>query len=110
MKFQINQKVIALNNPFNELSQHRVKGNIYTVTKLSWCIHCGISLINIDNQPNTCETSKCNCGCIQPTGGSAWTMASEFASLTEESMEAFAETEEYELAAIVRNNLKLQNH
>jgi protein-arginine kinase activator protein McsA len=37
-------------------------------------------------------------------------MASEFASLTEESMEAFAETEEYELAAIVRNNLKLQNH
>jgi len=110
MKFQINQKVIALSNPFNELSQQRIKGNIYTVTKLSWCPNCGTNLININNQTGVRETSECDCGCINSTGGLAWTKADFFAPLTEESMETLAEAEEYELATIVRDNLNLQNH
>ena len=110
MKFQVNQKVIALNNPFNELSQQRVKGNLYTVTKLSWCAGCGVTLISVDNQPSVHKTAECGCGHIQSTGGLAWTITSAFAPLTEESMEALAEAEEYELAAIVRDNLTLQNH
>ena len=48
MKFQVNQKVIALNNPLSPRSQHRSKGNIYTVTALSWCAGCGINFINIE--------------------------------------------------------------
>ena len=107
MKFQVNQKVIALNNPFNELSQQRVKGNLYTVTKLSWCIGCGMSRINIDNQPTVRKNIDCSCGSTQSTGSLAWTKVSHFAPLTEESMEALAESEEYELAAIVRDNLNL---
>lgn len=111
MKFQVNQKVVALSNPLNELSQQRVKGNVYTVTKLSWCVSCGISRINIDNQPAVRGNIVCKCGSIQSTGGLAWTIISAFAPLTEESMEALAETEEYELAAIVRDNLNLkENH
>lgn len=110
MKFQVNQKVIALNNPFNELSQQRVKGNLYTVTKLSWCVGCGMSRINIDNQPTARKNIDCSCGSTQSTGSLAWTNVSHFAPLTEESMEALAEAEEYGLAAIVRDNLTLQNH
>lgn len=110
MKFQVNQRVIALNNPFNELSQQRVKGNLYTVTKLSWCVGCGMSRINIDNQPTVGKNIDCSCGSTQSTGGLAWTKVAHFAPLTEESMELLAEAEEYELAAIVRDNLTLQNH
>lgn len=114
MKFQVNQKVIALNNPLNPRSQHRVKGNIYTVTALSWCAGCGNSYINIDKtRPHNRSTGNiyCNdCNHIQPNSNLAWTKADFFAPLTEESMEALAEQEEYELAAIVRDNLNLQNH
>jgi hypothetical protein len=110
MKFQVNQKVIALSNSSNELSQQRIKGSIYTVTKLSWCVNCGISLINIDNKPAVRETGECDCGSTQSTGGSAWTIASEFALITHETLRLLAEFEEYELAAIVRDNLNLQNH
>ena len=108
MKFQINQKVIALSNPFNELSQQRVKGNIYTVKALSWCARCGANQINIDNSKSAQYiTIRCTCGYAQPNQGLNWTRASEFAPLTEEAMEALAEAEEYELAAIVRDNLNL---
>ena len=114
MKFQVNQKVIALNNPLSPRSQHRSKGNIYTVTALSWCAGCGVNFINIDKTlPHKLSTSMvhCNdCNHIQPNNDLAWTKADLFASLTEESMEALAEAEEYELAAIVRDNLTLQNH
>ena len=47
---------------------------------------------------------------VQPNNNLAWTKADFFAPLTEESMEVLAEAEEYELAAIVRDNLNLQNH
>ena len=47
MKFQVNQKVIALNSPILPRSQPRIKGNIYTVTALSWCAGCGVNFINI---------------------------------------------------------------
>jgi len=110
MKFQVNQKVIALTNPFDHTSQQRVKGNIHTITKLSWCHNCGANVINIDNQPSNFETVECDCGGIQSTGGSAWTLASHFAPITEESMQSLAEAEEYELAAVIRDNLNLQNH
>ena len=51
-----------------------------------------------------------DCNHVQPNNNLAWTKADFFAPLTEESMEALAESEEYELAAIVRDNLTLQNH
>lgn len=110
MKFQVNQKVIALNNPLSPRSQHRSKGNIYTVTALSWCAGCGINFINIDEtrprklSPGSVHCNDCNH--IQPNN-LAWAKADLFAPLTEESMEALAESEEYELAAIVRDNLNL---
>ena len=114
MKFQVNQKVIALNNPPSPRSQHRSKGNIYTVTALSWCAGCGTNFINIDEtRPHKVSTGHvhCNdCNHIQSNNNLAWTKAAFFAPLTEESMEALAEAEEYELAAIVRDNLTLQNH
>ena len=111
MKFQVNQKVIALNNPLSPRSQHRSKGNIYTVTALSWCAGCGINFINIDEtRPRKLSPGNvhCNdCNHIQPNNNLAWAKADLFAPLTEESMEALAESEEYELAAIVRDNLNL---
>lgn len=114
MKFQVNQKVIALNNPLSPRSQHRSKGNIYTVTALSWCAGCGINFINIDKtRPHKLSTGMIHCpDCdhLQPNSGLAWTKADFFAPITEESMEALVEAEEYELAAIVRDNLTLQNH
>ena len=114
MKFQVNQKVIALNNPLFPRSQHRSKGSIYTVTALSWCAGCGVNFINIDKtRPNKRSTGyiHCNdCNHVQPNHSLAWTKADFFAPLTEESMEALAEAEEYGLAAIVRDNLTLQNH
>lgn len=110
MKFQVNQKVIALNDAMNSLSQQRVKGIIYTVTGLSWCPSCGTNSININNSPSHKPTIICPCGNKRPNGGLGWTKATLFAPLTEESMEALAEAEEYELAAIVRDNLNLQNH
>ena len=111
MKFQVNQKVIALNNPLSPRSQHRSKGNIYTVTALSWCAGCGINFINIDEtrlrklSPGNVHCNDCNH--IQPNNNLAWAKVDLFAPLTEESMEALAESEEYELAAIVRDNLNL---
>ena len=112
MKFQVNQKVIALNNPPSPRSQHRSKGNIYTVTALSWCAGCGINFINIDEiRPHKLSTGHvhCNdCNHTQPNNNLAWTKANFFAPLTKESMEALAESEEYELAAVVRDNLTLQ--
>ena len=114
MKFQVNQKVIALSSSAHPLSQSRIKGNVYAVTALSWCSRCGANLININNSPSRNRvgtgTFGCNCGNIQPNRGLGWTYSHHFASLTEESMEALAESEEYELAAIVRDNLTLQNH
>lgn len=110
MKFQVNQKVIALNSPLSPRPQHRSKGNIYTVTALSWCPSCGTNSVNIDNTPSHKPTVSCPCGNTRPNGGIGWTKATLFAPLTEESMEALAEAEEYELAAIVRDNLTLQNH
>ena len=110
MKFQVNQKVIALDSPILPRSQHRIKGNIYTVTALSWCAGCGINFINIDEtRPRKLSPGNvhCNdCNHIQPNN-LAWAKADLFAPLTEESMEALAESEEYELAAIVRDNLNL---
>lgn len=114
MKFQVNQKVIALNNPLSPRSQHRSKGNIYTVTALSWCAGCGTNFINIDKtRPHNRCTGyiHCNdCNHLQPNSNLSWTKVDFFAPLTEESMEALAEAEEYELATIVRDNLNLQNH
>lgn len=114
MKFQVNQKVIALNNPLSPKSQQRVKGNIYTVTALSWCAGCGVNFINIDKtHPHKLSPGsvRCNdCGHSQTNSNLAWTKADYFAPLTEESMEALAEAEEYELAVVVRDNLTLQNH
>ena len=112
MKFQVNQKVIALNSPILPRSQHRIKGNIYTVTALSWCAGCGINFINIDKtRPHKLSTGMIHCkDCnnMQPNNDLAWTKANFFAPLTKESMEALAESEEYELAAVVRDNLTLQ--
>ena len=114
MKLQVNQKVIALNNPLNARSQQRVKGNIYTVTALSWCAGCGVNFINIDktrsHNLSTGNIRCSDCNHVQPNSNLAWTKVAHFAPLTEESMEALAESEEYELAAIVRDNLTLQNH
>lgn len=80
------------------------------MTALSWCAGCGINFINIDEtRPRKLSPGNvhCNdCNHIQPNN-LAWAKADLFAPLTEESMEALAESEEYELAAIVRDNLNL---
>lgn len=114
MKFQINQKVIALNSATIPGSQPRIKGGIYTISSLSWCAGCGINFININN---TCARNQSSgnihchdCDHLQSNMGLAWTKSNLFAPLTEESMETLAKSEEYELAAIVRDNLNLQNH
>ena len=66
MKFQVNQKVIALNDARNSLSQQRIKGTIYTVTALSWCPDCGTNSININNTPSHNPTIICPCGNKRP--------------------------------------------
>ncbi len=110
MKFQVNQKVLALNSSISPKSQYRIKGNIYTVSALSWCAGCGINFINIDKTRPQLSTGmvQCkDCNTTQPNNDLAWTKEHLFAPLTEESMEALTEAEEYELAAIVRDNLNL---
>ena len=112
-KFQINDKVIALTNPGNQMSQYRVKGQIYSVKGVSFCSGCGDQRINIGQAPKPSNNKNVicvGCGSEQNHLGLAWTNSKYFAKVEkediEEEMEKAEVEEDYEFAAILRDTLK----
>lgn len=105
-KFKIGEKVIALTNPLSDMSQRRVKGNIYTVLAISYCYNCGRQAINIDPTPITAEFTRCNCGARQSTHGLWWTNSKYFSKVDKDSLQEAIDEENYELAALIRDALE----
>lgn len=106
MKLKVGDRVIALTNPKNERCQSRVKGNLYIVQAVSYCSGCGKQRINIGQRTSSSSDVKCNCGTCQPSNGLFWTATRHFALLKEQTLEQLIESEEFELACVVRDNLK----
>tara|TARA_R110000868_G_scaffold30521_1_gene112786 strand:+ start:283 stop:606 length:324 start_codon:yes stop_codon:yes gene_type:complete len=104
MNYKIGQKVVALTSPQDSGGQPRIKGKIYEVLDVSYCCKCGSQRINISGNTHECFID-CRCGSTQRNNGLWWTHSDYFAPLTELSLEAAIEAEEYELAAIIRDEL-----
>lgn len=111
-RFKIGEKCVALNNQPDRFSQPRVKGQIYTVKGISYCMKCGNQFINLGYKVEYGTLLGCDCGSNQPNNGLHWTYSQNFSPLTEEALEKAIENENYELAAVLRDALqkKLEAH
>lgn len=108
-RFNIGDKVIALTDPRNELSQPRVKGKMYIVVSLMYCQKCGDQMISLGVK-SVNGRLLCDCGCAQENDGFFYTRSTNFAKVDEfdqEIAEAVSD-ENYELASLLRD-LKLKN-
>lgn len=105
--FRVGDKVIALTAPQSERSQHREIGKTYTVQNVTFCYCCGVQSINIGEKTNS-EKTKCSCGCVASSRGNFWTKSKHFASVdkAEDEMREAVASENYELAATLRDFLK----
>ncbi len=107
-KFEIGDYVIALTNPRDESCQSRVKGNIYKVLELKYCSKCGIQSIHIGGKTKIVTSNIGNCGIcgVEYTQLMSFTRSELFSKVDEDSLQEAVSEEEYELAAIIRDNLK----
>lgn len=105
-RFEIGDKVVALNNPFTSNSQPRVKGKVYKVVDIMYCSGCGIQVINIGE---ACTASSgfvsCLCNTRTHNKGLAWTSSEYFAKVDDvaDAIEAAVAEEDYETAAMLRD-------
>lgn len=101
-KFKIGDKVVALTNPQDNMSQPRVKGHIYTVEAILYCNGCGVQTINIGERTNS-YILRCNCGTENQSKGLYWTESKHFAKLDnlEEELKDIIENEDYEFARVL---------
>ena len=103
IEFKVGQKVVALTNPKTLTSPIRVKGNIYTVFDIMYCVGCGTQLVDI-NTSRVCggkgDHLICFCGSRQNNNATVWTASKVFAPLDNlsESIEEAVSNEDYELA------------
>lgn len=107
-KIKEGDRVIALTDPENQDCQQRVKGQVYSVLSVMYCQKCGIQSVYIGgkSQAFTEDIVKCYCGSEQPALGKSWTDSNLFVKVDEQSMQEAVDREEYELAAVIRDNLK----
>ena len=105
-RFEIGDKVVALNNPENYFSQNRIKGHTYLVKDVLYCSKCGGQNINIG--PKAKSNSGllgCFCGHKNSNRGLGWTSSRYFAKVDDlaDAIEAAVAEEDYETAAILRD-------
>ena len=107
--FNIGDKVIALTDSKNELSQPRQKGKIYIVVSLMYCQRCGIQMVSLGIKSKRPKI-HCTCGCSQNNDGLCFTHSKHFAKVDEFDQEIAdaVEEENYELAALLRD-LKIKH-
>ena len=102
IRHKVGDRVIALTDPFNEFSQPRKKGQIYTVKAVAYCPKCGAQKVNIGHA-SIYKMIECGCGCVTETNGLRWTNSFHFAPIDEATLQSAIEQENYELAAILRD-------
>lgn len=103
---KVNEKVIALSDNPEKMSQKRVKGVIYTIEAVRHCPNCGLVCINIGGiAPDQSNGLICNCLHVLDHFGLGWTSVDHFASLdqTDKALESALEQEDYEFATILRD-------
>jgi hypothetical protein len=101
---KIGDKVIALSNPPDERCQFRMKGSVYMVNAVSYCVMCMKTLINIGQRSYHKEV-MCKCGMLMDTKGFMWTPQDEFVLLSDKefAMQNAVDCEDYEFAAKLRD-------
>jgi hypothetical protein len=110
--FQIGEKVISLTNAYDELSQPRIKGNLYLVKDILYCIKCGEQSINVGPKLNLdifLDYTDCKCGVDNlPCFGLHWTDSVNF--IRPEHLEGLmlekANEEDYESAAEIKEMIE----
>jgi predicted amidophosphoribosyltransferase len=106
IEFKVGQKVVALTNPKTQTSPIRVKGNIYTVLDIMYCVGCGEQMVDI-NTSRVCggkgDHLICTCGSRQNNNATTWTASKAFAPLDNlsESIAEAVSNEDYELAELL---------
>lgn len=115
MRHNVNDKVIALTNPQDALTnQPRVKGNIYIVMALRYCTNCGQQCVNVSGSippishigTRYANYTLCDCGGSTPHDGLWWTNSFHFAPINEETLKEAEKNEEYELCAQILDALQ----
>ena len=101
---KVGDKVIALSNAPDDRCQFRMKGSVYMVNSLSYCVMCMKTLINIGQRSNHAAV-MCKCGMMMDTKGLMWTPQDEFVLLAEkeQALKHALEIEDYEFAAKLRD-------
>jgi hypothetical protein len=101
---KIGDKVIALSNAPDDRCQFRMKGSVYMVNSLSYCVMCMKTLINIGQRSNHAAV-MCKCGMMLDTKGLMWTPEDEFVLLDQkdQALQRAVDCEDYEFAAKLRD-------
>ena len=101
---KIGDKVIALSDAPDDRCQFRMKGSVYMVNAMSYCVMCMKTLINIGQRSNHAAV-MCKCGMMMETQGLMWTPKDEFVLLSDkdEALQRAVDCEDYEFAAKLRD-------
>lgn len=107
-KFNIGDKVIALDSSQEEGQQKRVKGQQYIVCDIIYCAKCGMQAINLGEKLNAGWSDKylCTCGARNDNFGLWWSKSDRFAPIDdiENIMEEAIANEDYELCSLLIKN------
>jgi hypothetical protein len=101
---KIGDKVIALSDSPDDSCQFRMKGSVYMVNSITYCVMCMKTLINIGQRSNH-KGVVCKCGMLMDTGGFMWTPKDEFVLLADkqDAIDKAVDCEDYEFAAKLRD-------
>jgi hypothetical protein len=105
IRHYIGDKVVALTNPATDISQFRVKGQIYEVMDAAYCPKCGKQAINIGQKTSLTKTICNTCGTLRDNYGLYWTGSELFVKVDdiEELLTEAINDEDYELASTLRD-------
>jgi len=109
-EFKIGDEVVSLSNTASNNSQVRVEGKKYIVLDIMYCQNCGVQAINIGGVAKF-RNVKCECEDIQDSRGKSWTNSTNFSKVNniENEMLYAVKIEDYEVAASLRDVIKLMN-
>ena len=101
---KIGDKVIALSDAPDDRCQFRMKGSVYMVNAVSYCVMCMKTLINIGQRSRHQEV-MCKCGMLMDTHGLMWTPQDEFVLFDQkdQALQRAVDCEDYEFAAKLRD-------
>jgi len=101
--------VISLTNPSNDVSQPRIKGQVYIVVYTRHCSWCRTGLVSLGEPVRSnMGTVRCQCNSILHTGGLCLTEENHFVRLDDpkgikECLRLAVKNEDYELAVVLRD-------